>query len=42
VKLESLKQNQFARCPRCQSVVKIEPGSTHTNCIKCGVKIKVK
>jgi hypothetical protein len=42
MKLDSLKAMQFARCPRCQSVVKIEPGSTHTSCIKCGVKIKVK
>ncbi len=42
MKVDSIKQTQFARCPRCQSVVKIKDGSTHTSCIKCGVKIKVK
>ncbi len=42
MKLDSLKEARFARCPRCHSVVKINAGDTHIACIKCGVKIKVK
>ena len=42
MKLESLKEARFARCPRCHSVIKIKTGDTHCACIKCGVKIKVK
>lgn len=42
MKAESVKQIQFARCPRCNAVIKFDSGVKHTSCIKCGVKINLK
>jgi PHP family Zn ribbon phosphoesterase len=42
VKNDTLNKYVFARCPRCNSVIRFEVDASETKCLKCGVKVKKK